>query len=92
MNNICGDPGYWLWLCAKVCKEEEFKRCGGAGAILYSGGLVKEVGASYLENCSSVLEAEIKALHLGVKIALVQNLAKVKIFTDSKEVLWAINM
>ncbi|KAL9689163.1 hypothetical protein QQ045_033596 [Rhodiola kirilowii] len=24
------DPGYWLWLCAKVCNEEEFKRllCG----------------------------------------------------------------
>ncbi|CAM8918014.1 unnamed protein product [Rhodiola kirilowii] len=23
-NNHCRDPGYWLWLCAKVCSEAEF--------------------------------------------------------------------
>ncbi|KAL9665795.1 hypothetical protein QQ045_000116 [Rhodiola kirilowii] len=23
-ENQCHDPGYWLWLCAKLCKEEEF--------------------------------------------------------------------
>ncbi|CAM8901772.1 unnamed protein product [Rhodiola kirilowii] len=24
-NNQCEDSGYWLWLCAKLCTEEEFK-------------------------------------------------------------------
>ncbi|KAL9676800.1 hypothetical protein QQ045_005020 [Rhodiola kirilowii] len=23
-RNQCNEPGYWLWLCAKLCKEEEF--------------------------------------------------------------------
>ncbi|CAM8965610.1 unnamed protein product [Rhodiola kirilowii] len=29
-DNQCKEPGYWLWLCAKVCSEEEFKSllCG----------------------------------------------------------------
>ncbi|CAM8999722.1 unnamed protein product [Rhodiola kirilowii] len=24
-SNECTDPGYWLWLCAKMCSESEFK-------------------------------------------------------------------
>ncbi|KAL9679079.1 hypothetical protein QQ045_016933 [Rhodiola kirilowii] len=29
-NNQCTDPGYWIWLCAKLCSKEDFKAliCG----------------------------------------------------------------
>ncbi|CAM8943972.1 unnamed protein product [Rhodiola kirilowii] len=29
-DNLCDGPGYWLWTCAKVCQEDQFKKllCG----------------------------------------------------------------
>ncbi|CAM8956265.1 unnamed protein product [Rhodiola kirilowii] len=163
-NNVCGDPGYWLWLCAKVCREEEFRillcglwlgwkdrneivhgkegsrieslqvklkcmirefdkgaseacwwdaqvrsaedelgifcdgsfdpetKSGGAAAVLLSRSSIDGVRANYLENCNSVLDAELRAIEIGAKMAMELKLPKVKIFSDSREALWAINM
>ncbi|KAL9691627.1 hypothetical protein QQ045_012052 [Rhodiola kirilowii] len=163
LENQCQDPGYWLWLCAKQCKEDQFgtllmalwlvwrnrneiihgkegKRIeevkirlsslvkevrygkedlfwwnvqqvangqqdtvimcdgsfdettknAGAGAILIEEGRVQEVRARFFDKACSMLQAECQAILLGLQLARESNRQKVKLFTDSREALWAI--
>ncbi|KAL9687938.1 hypothetical protein QQ045_032349 [Rhodiola kirilowii] len=168
-NNQCDSTGYWLWLCAKLCSEEQFTslicglwcgwkdrnemvhgkegRCieelkirlslmlkefkgsmtdfreqrprprlsvkdyhgedsviwcdasfdpslmlGGMGAAFMSNGNVMEVLASWSEWVEAVLEAECKAIKLGMVLAQRKGLTKAKFLTDSREALWALNI
>ncbi|CAM8885253.1 unnamed protein product [Rhodiola kirilowii] len=162
-ENQCADPGYWMWLCAKVCSQEDLiswlgglwlgwkdrneKAHGGVGQSIVHlrmklKGLVKEwrdgckelcwwekqnisideptilcdgsfdqeskeagVGAVLLwrgtvarafvrriENTKSAVEAELRALRLGMELAEEMGLTKVSIFSDSCEAIWALNL
>ncbi|CAM8990825.1 unnamed protein product [Rhodiola kirilowii] len=119
-ENQCDNPGYWIWLCAKICSEEEFTAllCGlwmgwrdrnervhgktgtdlqqtgeaGAGAVLCWKGKIEGVRAEWANDISSVLEAECRAIKLGMELAMELNLNKITLLSDSSEVLWAINM
>ncbi|KAL9660376.1 hypothetical protein QQ045_025189 [Rhodiola kirilowii] len=163
-GNQCEDPGYWIWICAKVCTEEQFKwllcglwlgwkdrneiehgkegrsldnlrlklkfmmkefkeggrellvwqgmshasedipiffcdgsfepntRAAGFGVVMGLGGKVMVARAEWAGNVSSVLEAECRAILIGMAVAREWNLPKAKFLTDSREALWAINL
>ncbi|CAM8965691.1 unnamed protein product [Rhodiola kirilowii] len=163
-SNQCMDPGYWLWLCAKICSENDFKnllcglwlgwrnrneliygkggwsfaelriklkfllkelrdghklgeldsdftgqlnegawllcdgafdqatRIGGWGVVYILEGKVEAIKAGWLEGAGSSFEAECNAIMEGFKLAEQRDVQKVRIATDSKEALWAINL
>ncbi|KAL9682381.1 hypothetical protein QQ045_014178 [Rhodiola kirilowii] len=55
---------------------------GGGGAVLISEGKVHNTNAEYFCYASSVLEVAMKAVKLGMDLALKMDLAKVFILTD----------
>ncbi|CAM8958980.1 unnamed protein product [Rhodiola kirilowii] len=163
-ENQCDNPGYWLWLCAKLCSEKEFisllyglwlgwknrndiahgkegsniqtlqlrmrwlmkewkngmnepcwwdiqkdrfeeelvilcdgsydqeNREAGVGAVVLHKGAVSRAKAEWVDNVNSVLEAECKAIRLGMMLASELELRKVTIFSDSREAIWALSL
>ncbi|CAM8911923.1 unnamed protein product [Rhodiola kirilowii] len=162
-NNLCDSPGYWVWLCAKVSSEEQFRtllcglwlgwrvrndivhgkegyniralqlqlkfllkefngstrdqlsfmeegfegtsapvficdgafdpvkrRAGFGVAVLVHKKLVA-VKAGWEDNVSSVLEAECRALRLGMFMAKELRMDQAFFCSDSREAVWALN-
>ncbi|KAL9688142.1 hypothetical protein QQ045_032557 [Rhodiola kirilowii] len=163
-SNLCDSPGYWLWLAAKTCTEEQFRTlvCGlwlgwrnrneiahgkggqsivslqlklkfllkefssssnlqevareevslssktptilcdgaydpelrraGFGVAVFKEGQLALVRAGWEDNCSSVLDAECRAILLGLEAAEEQQFETAVFCSDSREALWALNL
>ncbi|KAL9685138.1 hypothetical protein QQ045_022585 [Rhodiola kirilowii] len=66
-------------------------RVAGAASVLIEGGKVQEVRAKWFDNATAVVQADCHAVLMGLQLAREMDLRKACLFTDSREVLWAIN-
>ncbi|KAL9670481.1 hypothetical protein QQ045_008034 [Rhodiola kirilowii] len=64
----------------------------GAGVVVCLEGKVEVARAEWANNISSVLEAECRAIKLGLKVAEELQFNRVTLLSDSSEVIWALNM
>ncbi|CAM8920955.1 unnamed protein product [Rhodiola kirilowii] len=69
-NNQCGDSGYWLWMCAKVCSGEEFISllCGLWLGWKNRNEIVHGKSGSYMEYLKTKLSWLVKEVKGGGKV------------------------
>ncbi|KAL9671905.1 hypothetical protein QQ045_009478 [Rhodiola kirilowii] len=95
------EPRWWDKQAGQ-CEEEPLIFCdgyydqetkmAGAGVVLLWRGAVSRVMARWFTNISCALEAEFKAVSLGMELAKSLKVSRGTIFSDSSEVIWALNL
>ncbi|KAL9675750.1 hypothetical protein QQ045_003956 [Rhodiola kirilowii] len=90
MDQDCTKSGDAIIMCDGSF-DPVLKRAG-VGVVLKSKDLIQGARAEWMENATSVLDCELRAIELGMKMARELKLAEVIFFTDSAEALWTLNV